>query len=534
VAEQRLELGSSEEAAVRMYGQGFGDCFLLAFPRVQAGREPDTKNPVYVVIDSGVFPRTPGSWERMRAVARSINAATGGTIDLLVATHEHHDHLCGFEYAKQEWKAIGVRRVWVAWTEDRTHPATQAYDREKEALKLQAEMALRVVEQHKREDPTLARAFGQVRSLVGFAAGGTGKLKPPDELSKSPDRVLDDLADDPGRRFKPLETQTERDFCEPGQVRAVPDTAVDAYVLGPPTAEGRLAQDFDETEVYPEQELPPDEVTAARALDALKQRLRLAAASNRAERETFSAALRWRLAAADGVEPSPDDGAPFPSRLALPYSAAREDSFFRARYFEARSDRQIETEWLHSFGQLALQVDKVINNTSLVLAFRLPSERVLLFVGDAQVGNWLSWHEIQPKDWRRPGGGGLSYRPTARQLLAKTAIYKVGHHGSHNATLKAKGLEMMPDGLIAFVPVSQFYPQKEKGKGWPIPLTTLIDALWKKSGGQVVFPHEHADYDYAGTPFANRVHPSGEHLPAMKRQGQEIESAVPLWREVRL
>ena len=45
--------------------------------------------------------------------------------------------------------------------------------------------------------------------------------------------------------------KTERDFCEPGQVRAVPGTAVDAYVLGPPTSEGRLAQEFDAGEVYP-------------------------------------------------------------------------------------------------------------------------------------------------------------------------------------------------------------------------------------------------------------------------------------------
>ncbi len=33
-------------------------------------------------------------------------------------------------------------------------------------------------------------------------------------------------------------------------------------------------------------------------------------------------------------------------------------------------------------------------------------------------------------------------------------LYKVGHHGSHNATLRAKGLELMQSSaLIALIPV---------------------------------------------------------------------------------
>jgi hypothetical protein len=103
----------------------------------------------------------------------------------------------------------------------------------------------------------------------------------------------------------------------------------------------------------------------------------------------------------------------------------------------------IDTDWLHSFSRLALQVDRVINNTSLVLAFRLPDGRVLLFAADAQVGNWLSWHDIRPEDWRRPDGGQVISGRSA-ELLARTVVYKVGHHGSHNATLKAKGMELMP------------------------------------------------------------------------------------------
>ena len=38
------------------------------------------------------------------------------------------------------------------------------------------------------------------------------------------------------------------------------------------------------------------------------------------------------------------------------------------------------------------------NNSSLVLAFEfLDTKRVMLFVGDAQIGNWLSWQKV---GWR--------------------------------------------------------------------------------------------------------------------------------------
>ena len=55
---------------------------------------------------------------------------------------------------------------------------------------------------------------------------------------------------------------------------------------------------------------------------------------------------------------------------------------------------QIAPTRIEGAGRLALQLDSDTNNTSLVLAIELiASGRVLLFPGDAQVGNWLSWHE---------------------------------------------------------------------------------------------------------------------------------------------
>ncbi|TIX03162.1 MAG: hypothetical protein E5V44_15695, partial [Mesorhizobium sp.] len=55
--------------------------------------------------------------------------------------------------------------------------------------------------------------------------------------------------------------------------------------------------------------------------------------------------------------------------------------------------RRIDSDWTGSIEALALKMDSDTNNTSLALAFELPDGQVLLFPGDAQVGNWLSWND---------------------------------------------------------------------------------------------------------------------------------------------
>ena len=83
------------------------------------------------------------------------------------------------------------------------------------------------------------------------------------------------------------------------------------------------------------------------------------------------------------------------------------------RYLRARGEdevddnpawRRIDTEWLYSAEQLALDMNGQTNNSSLVLAFELgKGGKVLLFAADAQRGNWLSWAEADWKDGRESG-----------------------------------------------------------------------------------------------------------------------------------
>ena len=65
----------------------------------------------------------------------------------------------------------------------------------------------------------------------------------------------------------------------------------------------------------------------------------------------------------------------------------------------------------------AVTLEKAVNNTSLMLVFEV-GEAVLLFPGDSQWGSW----KINLDD------------PLRKDLLERTTFYKIGHHGSHNAT----------------------------------------------------------------------------------------------------
>ncbi len=108
-----------------------------------------------------------------------------------------------------------------------------------------------------------------------------------------------------------------------------------------------------------------------------------------------------------------------------------------------------------------------------MLAIELEQGEVLLFAADAQVGNWESWQDLS---WTV---GGKTV--TGPDLLKRTIFYKVGHHGSHNATLRQQGLEMMDNLRIAAIPVDHAMAVKKRWGQMPLP--ALVDALEKKTEG---------------------------------------------------
>jgi len=70
--------------------------------------------------------------------------------------------------------------------------------------------------------------------------------------------------------------------------------------------------------------------------------------------------------------------------------------------------------------QIVRSLDQEMNNTSVILLFQIGNKK-LLFPGDAQIENWQ--FALNQKKYRSP--------------LSSVNLYKVGHHGSLNATPKS-------------------------------------------------------------------------------------------------
>jgi hypothetical protein len=71
--------------------------------------------------------------------------------------------------------------------------------------------------------------------------------------------------------------------------------------------------------------------------------------------------------------------------------------------------------------EIVRQLDQQMNNTSLILLFEVKGKK-LLFPGDAQLENW-TYALREAKDTKK-----------VCAMLADVDFYKVGHHGSLNAT----------------------------------------------------------------------------------------------------
>ncbi len=419
---------------VRMYRQGLGDCFLLSFPR--PGGES------HVLIDCGVLKGTEDPTARMTRVAESILETTGGRLDALVVTHQHWDHVSGFLQAEDVFNRLKVGEVWLAWTEDPADDlARELADRRKKAAVAVERAALKLAGT---AGPDAQRTMQRLNGLLAFHGelGVAGRAT----TAKAMDWVK-------GRGNARL-----RYFTPGGEPIQVPGVdAARAYVLG-----------------------PPRDPTMLRKSDPS------ARASELYELAGLSGEDLGFLAAVEAVAEGGDvTGQPFDDWFRISEAEAWADDFFGEHYgFEGEDDqgwRRIETDWLGAAGRMALQLDSHTNNTSLALAFELdPSGRVLLFPGDAQVGNWMSW---SGRKWRLKDGADTRTVTTA-DLLARTVLYKVGHHGSHNATLRERGLELMTSReLTAMLPVDRTTAQK---MDWNMPFPTLFRRLHEKTAGRIL------------------------------------------------
>jgi hypothetical protein len=454
--------GALPRVRVRMYRQGLGDCFLITF---DAGG-----NEKHMLIDCGTLGATT-TGVKLAKVVENIKSTTGGPnghLDLLVATHEHLDHVSGFRSQDDVFKKMKIDRVWMAWTENPIDPLAQKivkYKNDLGAALKQAAAALRSPSASKQ-----AKASGAaIDSILGFfdddgAPLGASKFSP------TVDEAMDFI-----RKGTGAKTSHKNPGDGPIEESWLPGFRF--FVLGPPRDEAALNSlgEHGSSQLY-----------------SLANGLRSAAmlfASGTAPAECF---------AVDGEEKNEFAASvPFDVRFRREATAPDTKQMF-ADYLQKDQWRQIDEDWLNVATDLALQLDSATNNTSLALAIeRIADGKVLLFPADAQEGSWLSWHGAKMQ-WQVTSGAAQG-TVKASDLLARTVFYKVGHHSSHNATAKGKGLEMMQSGkeLTAFIPVDRAVALKRNPQGsWKMPARPLYRRLLEQCNGRVV----RSDIGFAADP----------------------------------
>ena len=470
---------------VRMYRTGLGDCFLLAFPRQTQSAVP-RDGVFFVLIDCGVYFGTAGGADRIRTIARDIQQATDNRLDLLVITHEHWDHVSGFHpnQAQSIFANITLDKLWMAWTENLKLPlARDLHEGRKTARLALLQSLTRMRALRVDAQGNLTEGAKMVEQLLGFfgapvvapAAGaqGLGAAAFGAKKSVQTEEAMEWLRDVYGGEKK---TAFLHPCDGPLTFDGVPDARV--YVLGPPE--------------------DPDLIRRADPLGDEVYHKGLAAAMQAAFFAAFGV-VPDRLGAvadSDAIEEAREMSLPFDEFLQVGRKEARRLRFFRDHYFNAGAWRQIDGDWLEAAGEFALQLDNATNNTSLAFAVEIgpPGQgKVLLFPGDAQVGNWLSWFG-KVKLGEVEAGREMAWKVgdrkvTAEDLLRRTVLYKVGHHGSHNATLREKGLELMgqPDGsgeFLALLPVDEHVAREKAGYG-EMPLRSLMKELAIRTRGRV-------------------------------------------------
>jgi hypothetical protein len=124
------------------------------------------------------------------------------------------------------------------------------------------------------------------------------------------------------------------------------------------------------------------------------------------------------------------------------------------------------------------KLDGTLNNQSLVVLFTCNGKK-LLFVGDAQWGNWAHWLYGKAVSGADPG---ISDR--AKEILGSLDFYKVGHHGSTNATPIPAVAALSEDSAAMCSTATGAYGSLDRKT--EVPRKALMEALESRSGNRKV------------------------------------------------
>lgn len=385
---------------IRMYRVGFGDFFLITF-------RADDNSEAHVIVDCGVFKGTSqtGDIGSIQAAVADMLEATKRQVALIIMTHRHADHIAGFARCKDDFAKLTVGGVWMPIWESEFDATAMRFQAEltRTAMALQSHFMAAAAPS---EEQNTARKF--MENATGLTAAELARAKP--GASGSNATALNLLK-------KGLQGVTAPEYYKNGDEAKLPkalaDIGVTAQILGPP---------------------PTTDLDLMKLMDLKKGVGQYLADTSLADEEMYSPfSDDWEI---EPFAANPDDE---PGG----YSAECLKEWIEPRRWKdadiasARVARTaMEAALLRNQPVASLlaakQLNSFLNNQSLVVLFGYKGKQ-LLFVGDAQAGNWERWlFESDQPD--KLAAGDLSSR--AQQILSSIHFYKVGHHGSSNATPK--------------------------------------------------------------------------------------------------
>lgn len=476
--------------SIRMYCMGTGDCFILKFS--------DEAQKFLMMIDCGSCVGTKKDFEPyLKDLVNYVNTENNGTIDLLVVTHEHQDHVNGFHKCRGifEDKNLKIGEAWFAWTEHPGDPDGRAANLQAKRKKMRKGLAKSI------------RSFTKnINAMKSNFEGDYSKnrinqsnLTFLDGLRTLADINLDDgalaVSGEPLAGMVAIKEilkkkKVKTKYLNPGEtVTMAKAPGLKFYILGPPDSQEAIFKDGKEgKDVYKKYLALDQGAITADVFNAMTDESEIAINDKNLPFESRymmdqSSRPSTSEKAKDFDELFKRDKEGNLKKISYPqFLKVITQNYSRQKKYKWR---KIDYDWLGAAGGLALRLNSHINNTSLAIAIQFEkSGGVIMLPGDAEFGSWQSWHLI--KKWEKAGEGK---KPLAEDLLKNTVFYKVGHHLSYNGTALEKGISMMPDkGMAAMVTLDRTRISSK----WKttMPNKPLLQDLIKRCDGKVFIMNE--------------------------------------------
>jgi len=406
---------------VRMYRVGFGDFFLVTIPTAAGDR--------YILIDCGVFKGTSGTGDLSSTndAVEDLFATTNGQLALVIMTHRHADHIAGFSRAKR-FKDFKVSMVWMPYWEQ----FNDAKDSPGQLQLAIGALAQQLAMQFRGRSDEVARdAFTKLALATGIDFSAA--QKPSKKLAGNA-AALDVLKNQFGNNGRNVR------YYAAGDIPELPTELVglSAKILGPPPKDAKAFVQLTDFKKGVGQYLDSTEAgdTGAMAIRPFRS--------------------EW---SEDARSEYPKDGFGFP----IDYRTI------------AKSVNDAQPDMLAA---AAAKIDTFLNNQSLVVLFTFGGKN-LLFVGDAQAGNWEDWLYKLSAPVNDPTKTGTMLDESLR-ILQTIDFYKVGHHGSTNATpipvVNSLGKEHSANGFVSMCSTQPgVYGNAQKGT--EVPRDPLMQAI---------------------------------------------------------